>query len=388
VSRQFDTSGGADSITFSPGNAPPDQGPITLAVLAKSFSVAGFTMWMARGTKTGTAIWGMLTSNNSGPKIFAENDFGNGVAGLSTSWRWYVMTKASGSALPRIHVWDLSGAWSHTDNSANVADGSGPIDTIIVGSAGGGANGWRGSIAVEAACDTAMNDAAVEAAFTLSAADTLTAMNAATKRWMVRLNQASAATSVTDDTSGSGDQSAISGTSVDADDPPGYSYSLTPAQSVAPTGIAVTAATGTPTIAQSLTVAPTGIGVTAATGTPTIAQSLTVAPTGIGITATPGTPTVAMTSLACAPNGIAVSITLGTPTLSQGGQQAPAGNNWGSLLSIYRQNAADVQRFLTTPLTQCPYHAYPLEPGRTPNTTHCKFGGEIFDLYGNRVLIS
>jgi len=103
VSRQFDTSGGADSITFSAGGAAPDQGPITIAVLAKSFSVAGFTMWMARGTKTGTAIWGMLTSNNSGPKIFAENDFGNGVAGLSTSWRWYVMTKASGSALPRIH---------------------------------------------------------------------------------------------------------------------------------------------------------------------------------------------------------------------------------------------------------------------------------------------
>jgi hypothetical protein len=64
------------------------------------------------------------------------------------------------------------------------------------------------------------------------------------------------------------------------------------------------------------------------------------------------------------------------------------GAGWNGLLSIYRQNAADTVRFLTTPLTQCPYHAYPLEPGRTPGTLHCKFGGEIFDLYGNRVLIS
>src|SRR5258707_14637667 len=123
MSRQFDTSGGADSITFAVGNAAPDQGPITVGVLAKAASVAGFTMWMIAGRKAGTPIWGFLTTNNSGPKLFAENDFGNGVAGLSTSWRWYVMTKASGAAAPRIHVWDLSGAWSHTDNTLAVPAG-------------------------------------------------------------------------------------------------------------------------------------------------------------------------------------------------------------------------------------------------------------------------
>ena len=376
MSRQFDTSGGADSITFSAGGAAPDQGPITIAVLAKSFSVAGFTMWMARGTKTGTAIWGMLTSNNSGPKIFAENDFGNGVAGLSTSWRWYVMTKASGSALPRIHVWDLSGAWSHTDNSANVADGSGPIDTIIVGSAGSGANGWRGSIAVEAVYTTAMNDAAVEAAFTLSAA---AAFNASPS-WMIRLNQASTATSVTDDTGGGGNQTAISGTSVDADDPPGFSYALTNNVDISGNR-AVTA-----TVAGAAEVDHNAAGDRAVTATMTGAA--TVQPGGQGALSVSAAITGAATVIHNASGDMSVSAVITGTTEPDVTITPPSGNNWGSLLSIYRQNAADVQRFLTTPLTQCPYHAYPLEPGRTPNTTHCKFGGEIFDLYGNRVLIS
>ncbi len=376
MSRQFDTSGGADSITFSAGGAAPDQGPITIAVLAKSFSVAGFTMWMIRGTKTGTAIWGFLTSNNSGPKLFAENDFGNGVSGLSTSWRWYVMTKASGSAAPRIHVWDLSGAWSHTDNSATVADGTGPIDTIILGSAGGGANGWRGSIAAAATFTSQLNDAAVEATFTLSAATLL----AATPGWMIRLNQASTATSVTDDTGGGGNQSAITGTSVDADDPPGFSYALT--NNVDASGDrAVTA-----TVTGAAEVDHNAAGDRAVTAT--LAGAATVAPGGQGALSVSASITGAATVIHNASGDMSVSAVITGATEPDVTTTPPSGNNWGSLLSIYRQNAADVQRFLTTPLTQCPYHAYPLEPGRTPNTTHCKFGGEIFDLYGNRVLIS
>ena len=231
MSRQFDTSGGTDSITFSAGNAPPDQGPITVAVLAKATSTAGWTGWMAAGRKSGAAVWGFLTSNNAGPKLFAENDFGTGVAGLSTSWRWYVMTKASGSALPRFHVWDLAGAWSHTSNDVNTADGTGPIDTIYVGSQTGSANGWRGSIAVVAAWASELSDVGIEAAMTLSAADTF----GAARDWMIRLNQASAADAVTDDTAGGGDQTAISGTTVDADDPAGYDYSLASAAGPAAT---------------------------------------------------------------------------------------------------------------------------------------------------------
>ena len=379
MSRQFDTSGGADSITFSVGNAPPDEGPITVGVLAKAFSVAGFTMWMIRGTKAGTPIWGLLTTNNSGPKLFAENDFGNGVSGLSTGWRWYVMTKASGNVAPRIHVWDLSGAWSHTDDSAGVLDGTGPIDVLLLGTAGGGSNGWRGSIAVAAAVDTAMNDAAVEAAFTLSAATLLTAVNTSTKKWMVRLNQASTATSVTDDTSGSGDQSAISGTSVDADDPPGYNYALTTppvngqaAQTVTATQVATAAVTRSTDAAQTVTATATAVA--------DVQRGQTVAQT---VTAT-GAATAVVIHNASANQTI-------TATAAVTPEPAPAApahqGSWNSLLSIYRQNQADRKQFYTNPITECPLHLYPLEPGPTPGTLHCVFGGHFLDIHGNAALI-
>ena len=374
MSRQFDTSGGADYITFSPGGAPADQGPFTIAVLAKANTVAGFTMWMARGNKTGTAIWGFLTTNSSGPKLFAENDFGDGVAGLSTSWRWYVMSKAAGNVAPRIHVWDLSSAWSHTDNTAGVGDGTGPIDVIYVGGNGSGSLGWRGSIAVVAAWGSQLNDAAIEAACTLSASATFNA----TPAWMIRLNQASTATSVTDDTGGGGDQSAITGTSVDADDPPGYSYALTSnvdgavAQTVTFTGAAAASTDRMASAAQTVTV--TGAVVADVQRGQTVAQ--TVALAGVADAQVVHNATAAQTvtfagSVAPEPD---VTVTAG-------------GGNWNSLLSIYQQNAVDLQRFLTQPIVECPVHREPLQPGRTPGTLHCPFGGELFDVHGNPALI-
>lgn len=375
MSRQFDTSGGADYITFSPGNAPPDQGPITIAVLAKASTVAGFTMWMCRGNKTGTAVWGFLTSNNAGPKLFGENDFGNGVAGLSTSWRWYVMTKAAGSAIPRFHVWDLSGAWSHTDNTTNVGDGTGAIDTLYLGGNGSASNNWRGSIAVAATWTSALSDGAIEAAMTLRASDTF----AASPGWMVRLNQASTATSVTDDTAGGGNQSAITGTSVDADDPPGYSYALTNnvngavSQTITVTGAATAAVDRPATVSQTATItgsvtadAPRGT-----TATQTVALAGTV--TGQVIANATVTQALSVTGLATPEPSVVVPASTGT--------------GWNSLLSIYRQNELDTRRFLDTPITECPLHLYPLEPGRTPGTVHCKFGGHVMDLHGNPALI-
>lgn len=374
MSRQFDTSGGADSITFSPGGAPPDQGPITIAVLAKSATVAGFTMWMVAGRKSGTAVLGLLTSNNSGPKLFAENDFGNGVAGLSTSWRWYVMRKAAGNVQPIISVWDLSGAWSHTANSANVGDGTGPIDTLYVGSQNGSGNGWRGSIAMVAMWTSALTDGQVEARMTLNARD---AYNASPS-WMVRLNQASTATIVTDDTGGGGDQSAISGTSVDADDPPGFNYALSSTVS----GDAAQTATVT-SVATGLLVRPS-----------TADQSVTV--TSVATATNPrgstagqtATVTSVATATVTANATVSQSVTV-TSVATPEPDAAPAVHqgNWNSLLSIYRQNEADTRQFLTNPITECPYHLYPLEPGRTVGTLHCKFGGELFDVHGNPALV-
>lgn len=387
MSRQFSTGAGTDSITFDAGGAPPDEGPITVAVLAKAFSTAGWTGWMVAAKNTGTSIWGTLTTNNAGAKLFAENDFGNGVAGLSTSWQWYVMTKASGAAKPRWHVWDLSGTWSHTDGDANVGDGTGPIDTIFVGSQNGSSNGWRGSIAVVAtwAADLSTGgttDAAVEAAMTLSAADTFNT----SPDWMIRLNQASTATSVTDDTGGGGDQSAISGTSVDADDPPGFDYSLTPPSFE-------TTLTAGPTVA--LTLAGQVVYDTTVTAGPAVSLTLagqvvydTTVSMGVsaalsargalGATIGQGV-SQGLTLAGSVTHGMTMGLTCGVTldgTVTGGHIETPSG--WNTIMGAVNEARAEHQRHRDRerhPL-DCPVHLWPLQP-LGGNRYHCQFGGHV-----------
>jgi len=373
MSRQFSTTAGTDSITFSVGNAPPDQGPITIAVLAKATSTAGWTGWMLAGRKSGTAVLGFLTSNNGGPRLFAENDFGNGVAGISTSWRWYVMTKASGAAAPRMHVWDLSGAWSHTDNSATVGDGTGPIDTLIVGSQSGSSNGWRGSIAVVAADAAAWSDAQVEARCTLAAAD----LFAASPNWMIRLNQASTGTSVTDDTGGGGNQSAISGTSVDADDPPGFDYSLTPP---AP-------AQGSAAFTLDLHVAPTGARTSA--GSAPFTLGMHAAPTGARASAGSAAAHLNLAGHATGSNGTAAEgsanfvLNLATTALGEVAGRG-RGSGWGSLYGVLNGQRADDEWFRVTweHPTTCPIHRGVVLDQNAAGVLHCTFGGHIVEPIG------
>jgi hypothetical protein len=220
MSRFFNGPSVADSITFSVGNSPPDEGPITIAVLAHP-STATFTAWSVQGRNGTSGVWSILVDSG---KLFCEGDFGTGGPSHGTGWCWYVLTKAAGSVIPRWHMHDLTAAtaWVHQNDTANVGDGSGPITNIMVGSTGSAAQTWRGRIAIVAAWASELSDLQVEAACTLVAADT----KAALPNWMVRLNQASTATSVLDDTGGGGDQSALSGTAVDGDDPPGYNYSI------------------------------------------------------------------------------------------------------------------------------------------------------------------
>lgn len=225
MSRLFRGGTALDSITFGVGNGPPDEGPITIAVLAHP-SATNFTGWILNGHDGTFARWSMLASGNP-VKLFMEGDFGSGGPALAADWYWLVGTKASGSVPPRWHVKDLTtgSAWAHVDGSANVSDNTGVATTIVLGNhiAGGAGDSFRGRIAAAATWTGALTDLQVEAACTLSAADLLTAGPG----WMVRLNQASTATSVPDDTGHAGGQTAISGTVVDADEPPGWSYALT-----------------------------------------------------------------------------------------------------------------------------------------------------------------
>jgi hypothetical protein len=262
MSRAFNGGTSLDMLTFGVGAAPPDQGPITMAILAKASGVATSTSYMVQGVASTTPVFSALFSNNAGAKLFMESDFGNGVGGISaTDWLWYVGTKASGSALPRWHVKNLTtnAAWAHTNGSATVGDGSGPITAVRVGSNNAMATTFRGSIAVVALWDTALSDVDVELACTYAYADAVVTKAA---KWAVALNQASTATSVNNDAAGGGNQTAISGTTVDASDPPGFSYSLS--STVNGTSSATGAGIATASAAQRAGSSATGAG--AATG--------------------------------------------------------------------------------------------------------------------------
>lgn len=245
MSRFFNGPTTADRIQFSAGTAPPDQGPVTVAVLSRLTYNGTFTGWAIQGRKTSSGVWAVLVDSGV---LFCENDFGSGgPAHVYDHWCWYVLTKGTGSVVPRWHRLDISAgtAWVHQNDTGNVGDGSGPIDNIYLGGNGSASNTWRGRIAAAAAWSTALSDVQVEAACTLAAADLL----AASPGWMVRLNQASTATSVLDDTGNGGDQSAISGTTVDADEPPGWDYALTGSS-----GPAVTVWDGAAEVAATVTV--------------------------------------------------------------------------------------------------------------------------------------
>lgn len=340
MSRLFNGSG--DRIVFSRGSAPPDQGPITVAALVRSTSLSG-GRWVVDADDGSFQRWGMLTS---GAIPFIDNDFGTGGPTLTVNtWYWLVVTKVSGSTVPRWHVKNVTtaGAWTHVDDSAVVSDLTGTATEIIVGSefGGGAANSWSGQIAALAAWTGVLTDLQVEAACTLSAADLL----AAAPGWMIRLNQSSTATTVTDDTAGGGNQTSITGTTVDATEPPGWNYALT--ITVTPAGITAPVALGTPAVSLSQSISPTGIAVPVALGAPTV-----------------GTP--------IRPAGIAVPVALGVSAL--GPIISSRQGSWWTLKEIADENRAwnDYER-ARGPVA-CPNDGEPLRLDSS-GMLHCPFDG-------------
>lgn len=95
-------------------------------------------------------------------------------------------------------------------------------------------------------------------------------------------------------------------------------------RTINPTGIAVAAALGSPTITQTFSLAPSGIAVPVGLGSAAVSQSFTVTPTGIAVPAGLGSPTVTQ-ALAVTPDGVAVPLTLGSPTIVQALSVMPDG---------------------------------------------------------------
>lgn len=206
----------------SVGSAPANQN-MTIMALVKPVTNITNDHWVAQGyNASNAAAWGLLETSS---KFYSESNFGSGNGTpVLTNWMWACFGKGSGSVKPRWHFRNLTaaGAWAHTDDSANVADLAGPLTGIVIGGRQPGTSGFLGSIAAIATFAGSLSDAAIEAA-AVSAAT----LKAASPNWGVLLNQASTSTAVTDLSGNGATQASISGTSVDADEPPGWSYSLT-----------------------------------------------------------------------------------------------------------------------------------------------------------------
>jgi hypothetical protein len=87
-------------------------------------------------------------------------------------------------------------------------------------------------------------------------------------------------------------------------------------RTIAPTGIGVTAALGSPAVSQSLSVTPTGVAVPVSLGSTAVSQTFAVTPTGIAVPAALGSPSVDQ-SMSVAPAGVTVGLNLGSPSVAQ-----------------------------------------------------------------------
>jgi len=245
--------------------------------------------------------------------------FGASFTIANDTWYLFVVRKASGTATPTANLYNYStGAWvGWTNGSGTLDNDATALVEVRLGNAPGGfpLNGKMGGAVVYNSVLSDTNGETLETSAQNWFALSPTAM------W--RLNQASTATPVTDDTGNGADQTSITGTSVDAVDNPGptpvFDFNLG-GLTISPTGIASGEALGTPTITPgAVTISPTGIASGEAFGTPTITPgAVTIAPTGIASGEAFGTPTITPGPVTVAPTGIASGEAFGTPTITPG----------------------------------------------------------------------
>ncbi|MET0521477.1 MAG: hypothetical protein ABW156_05800 [Jiangellaceae bacterium] len=100
-------------------------------------------------------------------------------------------------------------------------------------------------------------------------------------------------------------------------------FNVTPPAGATPNGIAVSKASGSPTVTLNRSAAPTGIGAVVALGPPTVGRNGST-PSGIAVARTLGSPTVALNRSA-APSGMAVATAAGSPTVAVNRSAGPTG---------------------------------------------------------------
>lgn len=214
-SRHFERSFTTDQLTLAAGDlATVDGGPITLAMVFRLDDVSPFQLLVQARTSGLAEVWAIGV--DGGTLFFATSaGFRDGPTVSANTWYQYVATKAGGSAVVRDHLRNLStGSWTHSDRGSALGDGSGTVSTVRV-SDGSSARIDGYIAALGCGGFTPANDAAVEAYSGLSA--WISAGMAA----VLRMSD-----TPVNDLVGSTDQSALSGTTVETEDP-GSNFTLT-----------------------------------------------------------------------------------------------------------------------------------------------------------------
>lgn len=228
--RRFD--GVNDSIHMSIGSCNRNAGNTTWLVLMKKLTDAAWQAIMGLHSSAGTAVqgWEINTGNlqywdldvageTIGPSSPTPND-----TRITVANGWVIMgaSKVTGTQAGHFHRYIFSTADWNRGNGGTMVDGNSPgaTGTVRFGEWQGG-DDFNGNIAVAGIWDRVLTDTEVDALTT-----GLQAWVDSTPVGLWAFNQDSVATAVEDITGNGANQSAITGTSVDADVPAGFDFSL------------------------------------------------------------------------------------------------------------------------------------------------------------------
>jgi hypothetical protein len=231
--------GSTDAITFLPGaTVGYDGGPGTIALLVKRNNTNnGGWITAANNATTGSssfaqsaAVWVQASGSD-----FMQNSLGGASDSVSTvtvtnasGWVLLVITKASGSATPRMHRYNLTGATITRGNgSVAQADSTSPLTSTYRWEFG--KDEFTGHVAYKmgaaAVWNQALSDAQVDELYAHLNTNDWLLNSAGPPLALWEFNQPTATTPIRDAAGGGAVQDQISGTTVDTTDlPPGWTF--------------------------------------------------------------------------------------------------------------------------------------------------------------------
>lgn len=111
------------------------------------------------------SFWSFEVATTGGGELFiyADGDEAYGSAVVAGTWLLVAVSKTSGNAVPRTHVFRYdTETWTHDDADAAIGDISQQVQTVAVGAWERTNDNWDGRIAAAAVWDTALSDGALE----------------------------------------------------------------------------------------------------------------------------------------------------------------------------------------------------------------------------------